>query len=144
MYPGTVGNADSGIPAREGAATMAKILLRVAQIVGVLVLAGIAVGIVVGLVQWLLGAAVIVAIPLGAWWIYKQVSSRNHRSTAVPGAQKSLAGPSGDRRSELESRAVLDAAGRCGWCGSPTLHKDEFGFPTTPLTFHRAEIDAML
>jgi Flp pilus assembly protein TadB len=123
---------------------MSKILLRVAQIVGVLVLAGIAVGVVVGLVQWLLGAAVIVAVPLGAWWLYKRVSNRNPKPTAVSGMPKAVTGPSGDRRSELESRAVLDAAGRCGWCGSATLHKDEFGFPTTPLTFHRAEIDAML
>jgi hypothetical protein len=38
----------------------------------------------------------------------------------------------------------LDAAGRCGWCGSPTLYKDDFGFPVTPLTQHLAEIDAML
>ncbi|HET6259826.1 hypothetical protein [Pseudonocardia sp.] len=123
---------------------MSKILLRVAQIVGVLVLAGIAVGVVVGLVQWLLGAAVIVAVPLGAWWLYKRVSSRNPKPTALPGTPKAVTGPSGDRRSEIESRAVLDASGRCGWCGSATLHKDEFGFPTTPLTFHRAEIDAML
>jgi len=39
---------------------------------------------------------------------------------------------------------VMDASGRCGWCGSTELHKDEFGFPTTPLKYHRAEIDAML
>jgi hypothetical protein len=123
---------------------MSKILVQVAQIVGVLVLAGIAVSVVVGLVQWLLGAAVIVAIPLGAWWLYTRVSGRNPHPTAVPGMPKGVTGSSGDRRSELESRAVLDAAGCCGWCGSATLHKDEFGFPTTPLAFHRAEIDAML
>ena len=46
---------------------MSGIVLRVAQIVGVLVLAGIAVGVVVGLVQWLFGVAVIVAMSLGAW-----------------------------------------------------------------------------
>jgi hypothetical protein len=122
---------------------MSRVVLRIAQIVGVLVLAGIAVGVVVGLVQWLLGLAVIVAIPVGAWWIYKQVSGRNAQAAGRPPARAVAAG-SGDRRSELESRAVLDAAGRCGWCGSATLHKDEFGFPVTPLAFHRAEIDAML
>ena len=123
---------------------MSRVVLRVAQIVGVLVLAGIAVSVVVGLVQWLLGAALIVAIPVGAWWLYKRVSDREQKSIAPPGARKAVAGSPGDRRSELESRAVLDAAGRCGWCGSATLHKDEFGFPITPLAFHRAEIDAML
>jgi hypothetical protein len=122
---------------------MSRIVLRVAQIVGVLVLAGIAVGVVVGFVQWLLGVALIVAIPVGAWWLYKQVSERRAKPVA-PAAHKALAGSPADRRSELESRAVLDAAGRCGWCGSSTLHKDEFGFPITPLAYHRAEIEAML
>jgi hypothetical protein len=124
---------------------MSRVVLRVAQVVGVLVLAGVAVGVVVGLVQWLLGVAVIVALACGAWWLYKQVSARNAARPVRPSsARKAVAGRTEDRRRELESRAVLDAAGRCGWCGSPTLHRDEFGFPTTPLTFHRAEIDAML
>ena len=118
---------------------MSRIVLRVAQVVGVLVLAGIAVGVVAGFVQWLLGVAVILAIPLGAWWVYRTVSDRKRAALPAGGA----GGPR-DRRAELESRAVRDAAGRCGWCGSPTLHKDEFGFPVTPLAYHRAEIDAML
>jgi hypothetical protein len=116
---------------------MSGVVLRVAQIVGVLVLAGIAIGIVVGFVQSLLGLALIVSIPLGAWWLYRQVKARDRVRPAVTGRAK-------DRRAELESRAVIDAAGRCGWCGSSTLHKDEFGFPVTPLAYHRAEIDAML
>ena len=116
---------------------MSGIVLRVAQVVGVLVLAGIAIGIVVGLVQTVLGLALIVSIPLGAWWLYRQVKARDRARPALP------AGRTG-RRAELESRAVLDAAGRCGWCGSSTLHKDDHGFPVTPLTYHRAEIDAML
>lgn len=123
---------------------MSRVVLRVAQIVGLLVLAGIALGVVMGLVQWLLGLAVIVAIPLGAWWLYKSMSDHNAKATPSGSDPKAVAGRTGDRRSELESRAVLDAAGRCGWCGSAALHKDEFGFPTTPLTFHRAEIEAML
>ena len=116
---------------------MSRILLLVAQIVGVLVLAGIAIGIVVGFVQTFLGLALIVSIPLGAWWLYRQVKARDRARPALPAGRT-------DRRAELESRAVLDAAGRCGWCGSPSLHKDEFGFPVTPLAYHRAEIDAML
>ena len=116
---------------------MSRMVLRVAQIVGVLVLAGLAIGVVVGLVQWLLGAALIVSIPLGAWWLYRQVKARDRAHPAVTGRPA-------DRRAELESRAVIDAAGRCGWCGAASLHKDEFGFPVTPLAYHRAEIDAML
>ena len=116
---------------------MSRMVLRVAQIVGVLVLAGLAIGVVVGLVQWLLGAALIVSIPLGAWWLYRQVKDRDRAHPAVTGRPA-------DRRAALEGRAVIDAAGRCGWCGSTSLHKDEFGFPVTPLAYHRAEIDAML
>src|SRR3954452_6969809 len=85
---------------------MSGIVLRVAQVVGALVLAGIAVGVVVGFVQWLLGVALIVALPVGAWWGYRQVSGRR---------REPMTGKVTDRRSELESRAVLDAAGRCGW-----------------------------
>ncbi|MFR9804856.1 hypothetical protein ACL02T_21595 [Pseudonocardia sp. RS010] len=125
---------------------MSKVVLRVAQIVGVLVLAGIAISVAVGLVQWLLGVAVIVAIPLGGYWIYKQVKARRQPPAPATGAPTGVPARAGgsDRRVELEGRAVLDASGRCGWCGSPTLHKDEFGFPTTPLKYHRAEIEAML
>jgi hypothetical protein len=125
---------------------VSKVVLRIAQIVGVLVLAGIAISVAVGLVQWLLGIALIVAIPVGAYWIYKQVKARRQPPALAAGAPVSLGAGSGtrDRRAELEGRAVLDASGRCGWCGSAALHKDEFGFPTTPLNYHRAEIDAML
>ncbi|GAA4543261.1 hypothetical protein [Pseudonocardia xishanensis] len=122
---------------------MSKIVVRVAQIVGVLILAGIAVSVVVGLVQWVLGLAVIVAIPVGAYWLYKKVKSGD-RPQIPHAATGALPAGKGDRRSELESRAVLDASGRCGWCGAAELHKDEYGFPTTPLRYHRAEIDAML
>jgi hypothetical protein len=123
---------------------MSRVVLRVAQIVGILVLAGIAVSVAVGFLQWLLGIALIVAIPVGAWWLYKKVSDRDRKPVAPPAAAALAGGGSAARRHELESRAVLDAAGRCGWCGSATLHKDEFGFPVTPLAYHRAEIDAML
>ena len=75
---------------------MSGIVLRVAQVVGVLVLAGIAIGIVVGFVQSLLGLALIVSIPLGAWWLYRQAKARDARP-AVTGR------PAG-RRAELESR----------------------------------------
>jgi hypothetical protein len=124
---------------------MSKVLLRVAQIVGVLVLAGIAISVVVGLVQWVLGIAVIVAIPVGGYLLYKKLSGPRAPKPVAPAPRvTALTKGAGDRRSELESRAVMDASGRCGWCGAAELHKDEYGFPTTPLRYHRAEIDAML
>jgi hypothetical protein len=123
---------------------VSKVVLRVLQVVGVLVLAGIAISVVVGLLQWVIGLAVIVAIPVGGYWIYKQVKGREQGPQIPSRATGALPEGAADRRAALESRAVMDASGRCGWCGSPTLHKDEYGFPTTPLRFHRAEIDALL
>lgn len=122
---------------------MSRIVLRIAQIIGVLVLAGLAISIVVGLVQWLIGVVVIVALVAGGVWLVKKVTGRGAKPAVAPRAQALPSGPA-DRRSELEGRAVLDASGRCGWCGATELHKDEFGFPVTPLQYHRAEIDAML
>ena len=87
--------------------------------------------------------AVLVALVAGGVWVFKKVAGREAKPVVAPSAQALPAG-SLDRRAELESKAVMDASGRCGWCGSTELHKDEFGFPTTPLKYHRAEIDAML
>jgi hypothetical protein len=119
---------------------VSRILLRIAQIIGVLVLAGLAIGLIAGLLNALIGIVVIVAIGAGTWWLVKRVAARDGKA-AIAGPE--AARPT-DRRGELEGRAVLDASGRCGWCGATSLHKDEFGFPVTPLAFHRAEIDAML
>ena len=77
---------------------MSRISLRIAQIVGVLVLAGLAIGIVVGLVQWLIGVVVIVALVAGAWWLFKKVSGRD---------AKPAVGSSGfDDRSECCFRTI--------------------------------------
>ena len=117
---------------------MSKVVLGVAQVVGIVVLAFVAFGLLAGVLQAVVTIAVIAAIPLAGWWLYRNLSgTRSPR--ALPAA-----GPAPARRRELESRAVVDASGRCGWCGSPTRHTDEHGFPTTPLRHHRAEIDAML
>jgi hypothetical protein len=114
---------------------MSKVVLGVAQVVGIVVLAFVAIGVLAGALQVVVTIAVIAAIPLAGWWLYKNL--RSSRPAAATG-------PAPDRRAELESRAVVDADGRCGWCGSTTRHTDEHGFPTTPLRHHRAEIDAAL
>ena len=116
---------------------MSKVVLGVAQVVGIVVLAFIAIGVLAGALQVVVTIAVIAAIPLAGWWLYKNLSGKGSPRAVV-------AGPAPDRRTELESRAVADASGRCGWCGSATRHTDEHGFPTTPLRYHRAEIDALL
>ena len=76
-------------------------------------------------------------------WVFKEVTG-GEAEPVVAAVAEALPAGSLDRRAELERKAVMDASGRCGWCGSTELHKDEFGFPTTPLKYHRAEIDAML
>lgn len=124
---------------------MSKIVLKLAQAVGIVVLAFIALGIVVGLVQWVVVAAGLVAIPVVCWWLYARASGRAaSKRSALPNSRTAVGGASAARRIELESRAVIDAVGRCGWCGSATRHQDQFGFPTTPLAYHRKEIDALL
>jgi hypothetical protein len=73
-----------GVPqGSDRGAAVSRIVLRVAQIIGVLVLAGLAIGIVVGLVQWLLGIAVIVALVAGGWWVFKKVSGRDAKPAIV-------------------------------------------------------------
>src|SRR5829696_212694 len=89
--------ADGNRAARRDTA-MSRVVLRVAQIVGVLVLAGLAIGVVLGLVQWLIGVAVLVAVPVGAWWLYHRISARN--ANAVRGSTPPKAVTSGDRRAE--------------------------------------------
>jgi hypothetical protein len=44
----------------------------------------------------------------------------------------------------LESRATVDAAGGCGWCGSRIVHWDGRGTLVSQLDHHRADIEELL
>lgn len=91
------------------------------------------IGLVVLIVKWVLITAAILAIPFGAWWLWDRAAQDRDRRAAA-----SLAA----RRREIESRAVMDAAGGCGWCGMPTGHRDHrSGRPVSPRAYHRYEID---
>ncbi|MFG1636336.1 hypothetical protein [Pseudonocardia alni] len=125
---------------------MSNVVLKLAQAIGIVVLAVLVVGTVIGVLQWLVVAAGLVALPVAGIWLYSRLSGR---STARPARRSAPRPTRADRavtarRAELEGRAVYDAVGRCGWCGSGTRHQDRYGFPATPLAFHRSEIDAML
>ena len=48
------------------------------------------------------------------------------------------------RRVKLESRATVDAAGGCGWCGSRIAHGDGRGTLVSPLDHHSADIEELL
>ena len=111
---------------------MSRIVLRVAQIIGVLVLAGLAIGIVVGLVQWLFGLVVIVALVAGGVWLFKKVTGREAKPVVGASAQALPAGS--DRRTELESRAVLDASAAAAGAGRPSCTR------TVRLPDHPAEV----
>ena len=73
---------------------MSRIVLRVAQIVGVLVLAGIAIGVVVGLVQWLLGARTDRLDPAGRLVALPPGQGPRPRAPAVTGRSGGPARPS--------------------------------------------------
>ncbi|WP_433801094.1 hypothetical protein [Actinomycetospora sp. CA-084318] len=94
-------------------------------VVGVVLLIGLAILII----KWALITAAILAVPFGLWWVYDQVRQR----TVV------------NRRAEVEGRAVVDAGGGCGWCGSRIAHRDlDTGGLVMPADFHRDEIEATL
>lgn len=44
-------------------------------------------------------------------------------------------------RYEVESLAVVDAVGGCGWCGSLTAHVNDDGHPIPPRYWHAAEVE---
>lgn len=94
-------------------------------VIGVVLLVGLAILII----KWALITAAILAVPFGIWWVYDQAQQRKVT----------------DRRAEVEGRAVVDAGGGCGWCGSRIAHRDEYtGSLVLPADFHRDEIEATL
>jgi hypothetical protein len=83
--------------------------------------------------------AAILAVPFGVWWIWDR--SRTTRTARAAQARQLAAQR---RRDDLESRATVDVAGGCGWCGLRIAHRDERGGLVTPVDYHRSEIDEQL
>jgi ABC-type nickel/cobalt efflux system permease component RcnA len=106
-----------------------------AQLVGSLIVLGL----VLLILKWALITAAILVIPFGVWWIWDH--ARSSRSAKAAQARELAAR---QRRQELESRATVDAAGGCGWCGSRILHRDSNGTVIRPVDHHRAEIEEQL
>jgi hypothetical protein len=102
------------------------------QLVGILLLIGLALMIV----KWALITVAILAVPFGVWFVYDRVSAARKRAAEQDAVQGAA-----DRRREIESLAVVDAAGGCGWCGSRLAHRDRLGMLVGPADFHRAEIE---
>ncbi|MDD7969281.1 hypothetical protein [Actinomycetospora lemnae] len=96
----------------------------------------VAIGVLLLILKWLLITAAILAVPFGLWWAWDRAAQeRDRRDVGVLDA----------RRRELESRAVLDPAGGCAWCGMPRGHRDHrTGARVTPRAFHRLEIEQTL
>lgn len=90
------------------------------------------IGLILLVVKWLLITAALLAVPFGAWWLW----DRHRRSAAQRRADAAAA-----RRREIESRAVVDPFGGCGWCGSRLPHRDDAGRPASPAAYHRGEIE---
>src|SRR3954447_17970488 len=106
-----------------------------AQLVGVVLVIGL--GLL--MLKWMLIAAAILVVPFSIWWVWDH--SRSSRSAKAARDSESAAQR---RRVELESRATVDAAGGCGWCGSRIAHWDGRGTLVSPLDHHRADIEELL
>jgi ABC-type nickel/cobalt efflux system permease component RcnA len=103
-----------------------------AAVVGVLLV----IGLVLVVVKWLLITAAILAVPFGLWWVWDRTQQQRGRRELDAVAA---------RRREVESRAVLDAAGGCGWCGMATGHRDHrTGARVTPRAYHHHEVEQAL
>ncbi|RZT88759.1 hypothetical protein EV383_5704 [Pseudonocardia sediminis] len=96
-------------------------------------------GLVLLILKWALITAAILIVPFGVWWAWDQ--TRDQRATRRAEAQQMT---DRRRRDEIESRASVDAAGGCGWCGSRIAHRDDRGTLVFPVDFHRAEIEEQL
>jgi hypothetical protein len=102
-------------------------------LIGVVLLIGLAILVI----KWALITAAILAVPFGIWWVL----DRSQRTRPEREARRAAA-VSAARRAEVESRAVIDAAGGCGWCGSRIAHRDlRTGLVAMPHEFHRDEIE---
>jgi hypothetical protein len=99
---------------------------------GVLILGVLAIGLAITIVKWALITAAILAVPFGLWWIVDHHQQRR-RGQDVRARDA--------RPTEIEGRAVVDAARGCGWCGSRIAHQDASGTPVMPREYHREEID---
>ena len=98
----------------------------------------LALGLFILIVKWLFITAVILVVPFGAWWVW----DRSQQAKARPATVHRSGGADPFRRREAESRAVIDAAGGCGWCGARVAHVDPAtGRYVLPVDFHRREID---
>ena len=73
---------------------------------GLLIVGLLAIGLAILIIKWALITAAILAVPFGIWWAYDHVQQCN-------AAQQVSAASS--RRTEIEGRAVVDAAGGCGF-----------------------------
>jgi ABC-type nickel/cobalt efflux system permease component RcnA len=102
----------------------------------VVVAAILGLGLLLLILKWLVVTAAILVVPFGLWWVWD-----HHRQ----GLDRRRAQEREARRHAVEARAVLDAAGGCGWCGMATGHRDHrTGARITPRAFHRHEVDQAL
>ena len=90
------------------------------------------------MIKWVLVTAVLLAVPFALWWVIDRAGQGRRQRAAETVAAEHAA----KRRIEVESRAVVDAAGGCGWCGSRIAHRDHAtGGLVMPADFHRDEIE---
>jgi hypothetical protein len=104
---------------------------------GTLIGALLLIGLAILIITWALITVAILAVPFGIWWIL----DRSKRMRPAREAQRAAA-VAAARRAEVESRAVVDAAGGCGWCGTRISHRDvRTGHVVPPREFHHDEVE---
>ncbi len=92
------------------------------------------------MITGVLATVVLLAVPFALWWVIDRAGRGRRSRAAQAAADEYVAG----RRAEVESRAVVDAAGGCGWCGSRTAHRAPDGRLVMPREHHRADIEHTL
>ncbi|MDD7942044.1 hypothetical protein PHK61_26870 [Actinomycetospora lutea] len=109
---------------------------RTASPAAVVVAGIVVIGLVILIVKWVLITAAILVIPFGVWWLWDRHTQ---------GLDRRRADALVARRHEIESRAVIDTAGCCGWCGMRAGHRDHrTGARVSPRAFHHVEIEQTL
>ncbi|MCD2193373.1 hypothetical protein LQ327_08240 [Actinomycetospora endophytica] len=102
-------------------------------LIGVVLLVGLAILII----KWALITAAILAVPFGLWWILDY-----SKRTGPEREARRAAAATALRRSEVASRAVVDVAGGCGWCGARIAHRDvRTGAVVSPREYHHDEVE---
>ncbi|MEQ3553385.1 hypothetical protein WIS52_23185 [Pseudonocardia nematodicida] len=79
-------------------------------------------------------------VGIAAWVIVSKVKASQAKQRALEAVQLAEANAAAVR-ADIESRATVDAAGGCMWCGQRAPHRAENGHPVHPRDWHALEVE---